>query len=135
MLGDRDGERVVWIGDANQSVLVRESDQDVEGKWAWRIDRACGDECHHPVHAFGERTPLRHLEWFAPGAAELAPACTCPSPETDWSPDEPCGGVFVTPYNADGTPGETRDPGCCEVHMKPWGHRRGCPIHNPKPEP
>lgn len=57
--------------------------------------------------------------------------CTCKSPETDWNREDPCGGVFTTSV-VNGVPQPRKDPGCCEVHMKPWGHRRGCPTHDPR---
>lgn len=40
--------------------------------------------------------------------------CTCFEPDTDWNPADPCGGI-----SANGA-----EPPLCEVHMKPWGHRR-----------
>lgn len=45
--------------------------------------------------------------------------CTCFEPDTDWAPDEPCGGI-ATSVNG----GPYSEPPLCEVHMKPWGHRR-----------
>lgn len=39
--------------------------------------------------------------------------CDCFEPDTDWAPNQPCGGIS--------TNGAT--PPLCEVHMKPWGHR------------
>lgn len=27
----------------------------------WRMIEACGDDCHHPVHAFGRSERMRHL--------------------------------------------------------------------------
>lgn len=45
--------------------------------------------------------------------------CTCFEPDTDWSPDLPCGGI-ATSVNG----GPLSEPPWCEVHMKPWGHRR-----------
>lgn len=40
--------------------------------------------------------------------------CDCFEPDTDWDPGRPCGGI-----SANGA-----EPPWCEVHMKPWGHRR-----------
>lgn len=45
--------------------------------------------------------------------------CTCFEPDTDWSPELPCGGIG-TSVNG----GPMSEPPLCEVHMKPWGHRR-----------
>lgn len=28
----------------------------------WKAVNVCGDDCHHPVHAFGHPERLRHLE-------------------------------------------------------------------------
>lgn len=28
----------------------------------WRTVEPCGDDCHHPVHAFGHPERIRHLE-------------------------------------------------------------------------
>lgn len=61
----------------------------------------------------------------------MADGCTCPSPETDWSPDLPCGGISTTTYRNGRLAGK-KEPPLCEVHMKPWGHRRGCPTHDPR---
>ena len=55
--------------------------------------------------------------------------CVCRDIETDWNVDDVCGGVFVTSV-VNGVPQPRREPGCCETHMKPWGHRRGCPVHD-----
>lgn len=52
-------------------------------------------------------------------AAHADTRCTCFEPDTDWAPDEPCGGI-ATSVNG----GPYSEPPWCEVHMKPWGHRR-----------
>lgn len=57
---------------------------------------------------------LKPLEW--------AP-CTCFEPDTDWAPEQPCGGI-ATSVNG----GLWSTPPWCEVHMKPWGHRRLTPA-------
>lgn len=46
--------------------------------------------------------------------------CDCFEPDTDWFPEQPpCGGI-ATSING----GPMSEPPWCEVHMKPWGHRR-----------
>lgn len=45
--------------------------------------------------------------------------CTCFEPDTDWSPEQPCGGIRISVNG-----GSYSKPPLCEVHMKPWGHRR-----------
>lgn len=45
--------------------------------------------------------------------------CDCFEPDTDWSPELPCGGIGKSVNG-----GPMSEPPWCEVHMKPWGHRR-----------
>jgi hypothetical protein len=49
--------------------------------------------------------------------------CDCFEPNTDWSPDEPCGGIAISSNG-----GPFSEPPWCETHMKPWGHRRTPPA-------
>lgn len=61
--------------------------------------------------------------------ADRQDACSCPSPETDWAPEQSCGGL----RKINALTGEViQEPPLCEVHMKPWGHRHGCPVHDPR---
>lgn len=39
--------------------------------------------------------------------------CDCFEPNTDWAPDEPCGGISVN----------RAEPPWCETHMKPFARR------------
>jgi hypothetical protein len=64
---------------------------------------------------------MSHTDWckMSSPLAHADTRCDCFEPDTDWSPELPCGGI-ATSVNG----GPMSEPPWCEVHMKPWGHRR-----------